>query len=336
MIEAKLVSLMGIGLDGNGVVKMPTDYLLFNHGVSTRDARPQPQYADSLYRLIQSHYKLPGRTLQKIELYWGDVNEVEEQNLSDLYQASSLWPHLWFRDWREMQLLQFVGDAVLYISRAVGYKVADRLREQVMAGLHGCNAEEDRLHVVTHSMGTVILFDILFSARWDPSDVPGHASVEEMRDGLFGVAPNQGHGIRLGSIAMMGSPIGFFSLLSVTASTHNGDGQPLSGHDITPRLELFLKSLYQELGTKLPWYNFVHPGDPIGCPLEKLLPCLLDGASQSIDIQDILTPPTGLDVAVEPVSQTMLALAQAGVAHGSYWQSDLVAQKIAQAIEKAV
>lgn len=315
---------------------MPTDYLLFNHGVSTRDARPQPQYADPLYRLIQSHYKLPGRTLQKIELYWGDVNEAEEQNLLALYQASSIWSQLWFRGWREQQTLQFVGDAALYISRAVGYKVADRIKNQAMDGLRGCNPQEDRLHVVTHSMGTVILFDILFSARWDMPDVPGHDSVEEMRDGLFGVAPNPGQGIRLGSIATMGSPIGFFSLLDVTASGSNAGDQPLSSHDITAHLEQFLESLYQELGAPLPWYNFVHPGDPIGYPLEKLLPCLLDGASQSIDIQDILTPPTGLDIVAEPISQTPLALVQAGEAHGSYWQCDLVARTIVQAIEKAV
>ncbi len=319
---------------------MPTDYLLFNHGVSTRDTRPQPGYADPLFDLVQRHYNAPGRTLKKVALYWGDVNAEEEQKLLDLYRASSIWQQLWFRDLREKQLLQFAGDAALYISRAVGCKVADRLRDQAAAGLKGCNAKEDRLHIVTHSMGTVILFDILFSARWDPLDVPGHASVEEMRDGLFGVSPNPTLGIRLGSVATMGSPIGFFSLLDVTPSgigENDADSHPLSGHDITPRLEQFLKSLYQELGARLPWYNFVHPGDPIGYPLEELLPSLVDGKSQYIDIQDILTHPMSLtDFMTEPFSQTLLALLHGGEAHTSYWQSDLVAQKIAQAIEKAV
>ncbi len=143
---------------------MPTDYLLFNHGVNTREARPQPTYADPLFELIQRYYAAPGRTLKKIALYWGNLNKTEEQKLLQAYQNSSIWPQLWFIDFREKQLLQFAGDAALYISRAVGSKVADALKEQALAGLQGYDPKEDRLHIVTHSMGTVILFDILFSA----------------------------------------------------------------------------------------------------------------------------------------------------------------------------
>jgi hypothetical protein len=341
MVEAKLIPSYEASFYGKGVAEMPTDYLLFNHGVSTRDTRPQPTYADPLFDLVQRHYNAPGRTLKKVALYWGDVNVEEEQKLLKLYQASPIWQDLWFRDLREKQFMQFAGDAALYISRAVGAKVADVLEKQAVAGLKGYDPEEDRLHIVTHSMGTVILFDLLFSARWDPTYMPGHASVEVIRSGLFGVFPNPTQGIRLGSIATMGSPIGFFSLLDVTPAhsleEEDAQGHILSTHDITPRLEMFLESLYRELGTKLPWYNFIHPGDPIGYPLEKLLPSLIDGESKYIDIQDILTHPTSLtDFMTEPFSQTLLALLHGGEAHTSYWQSDLVAQKIAQAIEKAV
>jgi len=319
---------------------MPTDYLLFNHGVSTREARPEPTYADPLFELIQRFYNIPGRTLKKIALYWGDVNKPQEAELLQTYQQSSIWPQLWFRDFREKQLLQFAGDAALYISRAVGAKVADTLKEQAVQGLQGYDAKEDRLHIVTHSMGTVILFDILFSARWDPDYIPGHASVEVIRDGLFGISPDPTQGIRLGSISTMGSPIGFFSLLDVTRTPNelqDAQGHILSTHDITPRLEQFLGALHQELGTKLPWYNFVHPGDPIAYPLEKLLPKLVDGEEKYIDIQDILTHPTSLtDFLTEPFSQTLVALLHGGEAHNSYWQNELVAQKITEAIEKAV
>jgi hypothetical protein len=319
---------------------MPTDYLLFNHGVNTREARPQPSYADPLFELIQRYYTAPGRSLKKIALYWGNVNEAEELKLLRTYQSSSIWQQLWFREFREKQLLQFAGDGALYISRAVGSKVADTLKEQAIAGLQGYDPKEDRLHIVTHSMGTVILFDILFSARWDPDYMPGHASVEAIRAGLFGVSPNPAQGIRLGSISTMGSPIGFFSLLDVTATTEEAQdtqGHILSTHDITPRLEQFLEALHQELGTKLLWYNFAHPGDPIAYPLEKLLPQLVDGESRYIDIQDILTHPTSLtDFLTGPFSQTLFALLHGGEAHNSYWQNELVAQQIVQAIERAL
>jgi hypothetical protein len=189
-------------------------------------------------------------------------------------------------------------------------------------------------------MGTIILFDMLFSARWDPVDAPGHDSVEVIRSGLFGVSPNPGQGIRLGSISTMGSPIGFFSLMDVNQSTEDArdaNGNIISTHDITPRLEKLLDSLFKESGKKLPWYNFLHPGDPIAYPLEKLLPKLVDGKSQYIDIQDILTHLTTLtDLVTEPFSQTLFALLHGGEAHNSYWQSDLVAQQIAHAIERGV
>jgi hypothetical protein len=320
---------------------MPTDYLLFNHGVNTRDARVEHTYADSLFELIQGYYTSydSGRILKKVALYWGNVNEAEESKLLQTYRASSTWSQFWFREFREKQLLQFAGDGVLYISRAVGSRVADTLKEQIIAGLHGCDPETDRLHVVTHSMGTVILFDLLFSARWDTEYMPGHKSVEVLRSILFGVSPNPCEGIRLGSISTMGSPLGFFSLLDVvpTASEPGAQDQILNTHDITPRLEQLLETLHQELETKLPWYNFAHPGDPIACPLEKLLPQLVDGECKYIDIQDILTHPATLtDFLNEPFSQTLLALLHGGEAHRSYWHNETVARKIAEAIVNAV
>jgi len=85
---------------------MPTDYVLFNHGVNTREERPQPGYADQLFELIQRHYTSPqGRTLKKIALYWGDVNEAEEQGLLETYRSSAIWGKLWFLPFREKQLL---------------------------------------------------------------------------------------------------------------------------------------------------------------------------------------------------------------------------------------
>ncbi len=319
---------------------MPTDYILFNHGVNNRSARPEPTYADTLFDLIQEYsHQVHGRSLKKIALYWGDVNKDEEQCLLAAYQASPIWEHLWFRPFREQQLMQFIGDGALYLSRYAGAKVADRLMEQSLMGLQNYQPQEDRMHLVTHSMGTVILFDILFSARWDPDAVPGHASVAAIRQALFGVAPNPTQGIRLSSISTMGSPIGFFSLTDVNSSTQDAtdaNGNILSTHDVTPRMEQMLASLYQELGQKLLWYNFVHPGDPIAYPLEKLLPQLLDGESKYIQAQDILTNLTSLtDVLIDPLSQTLFALLHGGEAHQSYWTSEQVAQKIAEAIETA-
>lgn len=316
---------------------MPTDYVLFNHGVSVRKEPFQPGYADKLFKLIQQH--AAGRNLKPIELYWGDLAEDLEQKLLEKYQGSPIWNKIWFKQFRENQITRFVGDGALYISRYCGSRVADAMAEQAAKGLQGYNPQEDRLHIVTHSMGTVILFDILFSARWDPDYIQGHASVEAIRRNLFGTSPQPTEGIRIGSISTMGSPIGFFTLVDVNQAPEDAkdaNGNIISTHDITPRLEKLLDSLHLELGEKLPWYNFVHPGDPIAYPLEKLLPDLVDGSNKYLDVQDILTHPTSLtDFLTEPASQTLFALLHGGDAHRSYWDSDQVAEKIVQAIEKA-
>jgi hypothetical protein len=320
---------------------MPTDYVLFNHGVNTRDSRPQPDYADALFALIQQHYhQVQGRTLKKIALYWGDVNKEQEQKLLDAYQGSSIWDNLWFQLFRGKQVMQFVGDGALYVSRYGGSRIAEALEKQTIEGLQQPVSGEDRLHIVTHSMGTIILFDMLFSARWDPDYAPGHACVASMREALFGVSPGPEQGIRISSITTMGSPMGFFSLMDVDQSTEDAKddkGNIICTHDITPRLQKLLASLYQEQGKKLPWYNIAHPGDPIAYPIEKLLPQLVDVNSQYIDVHDILTHSISVtDFLTEPLSQSLFALLHGGEAHGSYWHSDEVAKKIAQAIEQAL
>lgn len=317
---------------------MPTDYVLFNHGVNDRDTHLQPTYADSLFNLIQGRCHLaPGHTLKKVALYWGDVNKTAEQQLLMAYQSSAIWEKMWFRSLRETTIMQFVGDGALYLSRYVGAKVADALKEQTFAGLEGFNPKEDRLHMVTHSMGTIILFDMLFSARWDPDYVPGHASVGAIRSLFFGVDPDLDTGIRLGSISTLGSPIGFFSLLDAgnyTEDVTDKQGHVLNTHDITPRLEQMLAGLRNELGQKLPWYNFVHPGDPVAYPLEMLLPQLVDRNNQYIDTQDILISPMHLtDTLTRPVSQDAIALLHGLRAHGEYWESPDVVQMIVHAIE---
>ena len=47
--------------------------------------------------------------------------------------------------------------------------------------------EGDRLHLVTHSWGTVILFDVMFAPRWDDTDLDHDTRrrIQNIREGLF-------------------------------------------------------------------------------------------------------------------------------------------------------
>lgn len=314
---------------------MTTDYILFVHGVNTRDQREKPGYANDLIEGIKSksHNFVP------IPLYWGDVNIDAETQLLDRLKASPLWKDMWFRTFREQQLLQFAGDAALYISRHVGSKVVTRLKIDALRVLQ--NAQPgDRLHLVTHSWGTVILFDILFATRWDDPKASGHEDVMAIRDCIFGLSGENDtthQGIQLASIYTMGSPIAIFSLTSINADPNQPESNS-SSHDITLRLQELLQNLYQARnGAKLPWRNFIHPGDPIAYPLKKLMKDLVDNDEKYIDFQDVITQePRLLDLLKEPISQTTFALLQGGKAHGSYWQSEQVVQEISSILQKNV
>lgn len=330
---------------------MATDYVLFIHGVNTRREGTQPTYADNLIDLIKQT-----TPIEPLVVYWGNVNDQEEKKLRVGYQASSIWNKLWFRDIREQQLVRFAGDTALYLSRYIGANVAAIVAEQV-AKLKDCTAK-DRLHFVTHSLGTIILFDLLFSSRWDQKGTSGRDSVMDIRDTIYGVTgnvPNPEQGIHLGSITTMGSPIGIFSLMDVNPPAVDAQSDPskaTSTHDITPSLVQMLKYLHQELGeSKLPWRNFVHPGDPIASPLEGILPDMVDVNRTYINLQDILVPPDlaedlresmpkgildlTLDLTAEALRQTAFAILDGGHAHGSYWQSPRVAEGITQLIQQS-
>ncbi len=313
---------------------MATDYILFVHGVNTRDKRDNPEYAKELIAGIKSE----SPDIVPIPLYWGDVNEAAEEKLLNRLKASPLWDEMWFKTFREQQLLQFAGDAALYISRHVGCKVVKRLRKDALKVLQDAKPD-DCLHLVTHSWGTVILFDILFATRWDDPEAPGHEEVMEIRDCIFGLSgrdESTHKGIQLASIHTMGSPIAIFSLTSVN-SDPNQLNSGASSHDITLSLQKLLNNLYEvRKGEKLPWRNFIHPGDPIAYPLKKLMNDLVDNEGKYIDFQDLITQEQNLfNFLKEPISQTSLALLQGGEAHGTYWESQKVIQEISSILKKS-
>ncbi len=315
---------------------MATDYVLFIHGVNTRQRSENKTYADDLIRLIEKEVKSksPNLMLKQIPLYWGKVNLEEEQKLLEKFQQSSTWKHLWFQDFRSNQIMQFVGDAALYISRHVGSNVIKALAEQIKKELPQQPSKEDRLHLVSHSWGTVILFDILFAARWDDPKTPAEArrSVQVIRQGIFGVEPSSSQGIRVASIHTMGSPIALFNLINLVSDTTDVRG---STHDIAPGLELLLDRLFQARGQKqLRWRNLMHPGDPIAWPLANIIPDLVDRQKKFLDIEDVVTSNSDVsDIVMLPLAQTPISLlVNGGDAHGSYWKSKDVVNTITKTI----
>lgn len=324
---------------------MATDYILFIHGVNTRNHREEPTYANQLIRLING---LMGDSynLKPIPLYWGDVNIESEQDLMyKVAHADGCWDQLWFQNTRQKTILHFMGDAALYISRSVGSKIVEALNIQIQDGLESAS-KGDRLHLVTHSWGTFILFDILFAARWNDTTIPGHESAMAIRRCFDGLEPNPEEGIRLASIHTMASPIAIFSLLDIVKGENQALGLPeltenqaeqRASHDITPKLKQLVANLtHKEDSNKLPWRNYLHPADPIAWPLDPLIYSLVDGLKQDIEIKDVISKLTFLESLMQPLSQTPLPmLLYGGQAHDSYLSSLQVAQEIVLTIQRS-
>ncbi|WP_017651729.1 hypothetical protein [Fortiea contorta] len=309
---------------------MPTDYVLFVHGVKTPNRGDFQKLASTLFNRIQNSINDKSRVVKPIYSFWGDLNWDAQKELKKGFETSSKWKDYWFRDFRTGQILEFVGDAALYLSRHVGTQVVERLKSDAVSVLRGSNTS-DRLHIITHSWGTVILFDILFARRWeDPLlDVEVRKTVNELRTVLFGLHPSPANGIPLASIHTMGSPLALFSLLNISGNVNGA-----STHDLTPQLITMLENLYNLRKKPLLWRNFAHPGDPIAYPLEGVLPMILDGSDRFLETQDVITD-SG-NILNRPFSQQLVPLLWGGEAHGSYWDNPVVGKTISEVIRSTI
>jgi hypothetical protein len=311
---------------------MATDYILFVHGVKHRNPDEFNRLTQEMLQTVQRTLGNTGRTLKAIPVFWGDLNVQPQASLRQGLEASPQWRNLWMTDFRIKEVIEFAGDAALYLSRHVGAQVVKRFHQQLLPALPGVQpgaspaSSDHRLHLVTHSLGSVILFDVLFAARWDDPTLDRDAStrqtrqlVTQIRNAFFGLGQQPGQGLPIASVHTLGSPIALFSLLSVT-----GD----STHDLTKDLRSLLQSLYHWRGKQaLPWYNYLHPGDPIAYPLQGMMPKLMGNAQLYVHLRDIITEHRGL-----PITVGRLPLLWGGDAHGSYWKSGTVLKTLAAAL----
>jgi hypothetical protein len=96
-----------------------------------------------------------------------------------------------------------------------------------------------------------------------------------------------------------------------------------------------LSMLLTQRKRSLTWRNFVHPGDPIGTPLETIIPHLVQNHDTVLDVKDIVTFGEALaDYFFALWSQTPIALLYGGGAHQSYWKSHKVADAITQTLQE--
>jgi hypothetical protein len=280
--------------------------IYFIHGVATRDA----SYANKLIKLIEEECKrknLPipychagfwGNVLKGTEKLWRDI----EQELQTKKQKNSNFnPEQSFRyqNFRKEYLSYFIGDAFSYLGSDRGKQIRRIIADQLI-DLVQAYPQETELHIVAHSLGTVILWDLLFSERFDPKD-PAH----EIRD-LIGKERGK---LSLSSVTTMGSPIPFLNLTL--------------GID-TNQIEKFIT---QHQGQRLLWNNLINSSDIIAYPIRPLFDSIND-VSKILISDYYLEATSNIFDSVEIAAVVLNSLN----AHTYYLASDKVAKNIVETI----
>ena len=231
--------------------------VFFIHGVATRSV----QYADNLKNLIREEFTQADELLPHFySCFWGnvlgDVGKMWNWVHQDLQELKKVQPQadiddiFRYKKFREGLLSDFVGDVFTYLNLERGVAIRKLIAQQLYDFLKK-NPEENELHIVAHSLGSVILWDVLFSERFSPKD-PAF-SIRAMVNGCNLSESSKLRKFCLKSITTIGSPILFLNTML----------------DVRPEKIKEFANRYQEKPLK--WINIIHSSDVIAYPIRASL-----------------------------------------------------------------
>lgn len=286
--------------------------VFFLHGVATKDA----DYSKPLQNLLREEFVDRKQSLPHFYAgFWGNVLKQTDQMWNwihrDLQEIKTIHPKIEiqeifrYQEMREGFISQFFGDALTYFNSERGLDIRDTIAEQLYKFLKHHPQETD-LHIVSHSLGTVILWDILFSDRF-ASDDPAYT----IRSLIAASHQDSAGKVCLKSLTTMGSPILFFNMMLGV---------------VPEQVETFAATYKTE---PLRWLNLIHASDMIAYPLRS---SLNTARIPHLFFQDqfIQVDANGAEKAARILGQAHAAIA-VGIsdAHSSYWRSCRTAKLVA-------
>lgn len=286
--------------------------IFFIHGVATRDVKYAEPLKIAIREELNKHGVISpcfyssfwGNALSDVDKMWSQIDR-DINTLQHDYPEIDVKDYFRYREFREGFLSEFVGDMFTYLNERRGAEIRKLIAQQLMQFLKE-NSQETDLHMITHSLGSVILWDILFSERFKPNDpafdirsVIHNLSTESKREQVY-----------LKSITTMGSPILFFNtMLGVNSNKIKEFSQRNQSYS-------------------LKWINVIHPSDIIAYPLKSSF-CL--NSSDKLLLKDIYIDPNNnfAAKAARSIGQEIAAMAlDAVTAHAKYWSYERIAQLI--------
>jgi len=226
----------------------------FLHGASVR----QPTYADPLRtRLIEAFTSRDRPIPEFYSSFWGDTlgstNELWDFVQQDL--EAFKWDNpmtdvddvFHYRQRREQLISGFFNDIFKYLNTESGKEIRRTIALQFLNFLTD-NPFEEELHIVVHSLSSVILWDILFSQNYTSSDPARY-----IRGAIEGLSTtSEGRKVKLRSITTLGCPLLIFKDL---VKVENAPIQQFAS---------------RYLGTPLRWVNVIHASDVFAYPLRSV------------------------------------------------------------------
>lgn len=225
--------------------------VFFIHGVNTKNYK----YADVLIKKIKKNITTSANFYSS---FWGNLfNDKKHQVIGyiekDISRACE--KHKKYKNYhndiyryrkrRNELISDFLGDFLIYQNSERGKAIRKVISEQLNQFLEN-HPEQDRIHFIAHSLGSFILWDLLFSDIL-PNNDPAFIFRERLNN------------INLESITTLGSPLLFLKqMLDIDFSVVN---------------HAFEENYRKDSVTahKLRWVNIIHSSDLIAYPLKAAI-----------------------------------------------------------------
>lgn len=277
--------------------------VFFIHGVNTQNSR----YADALVKNIKSNVRSP---INFYSSFWGNLfNDKKHQVIGYIEKdfSRACENHKEYKEYhydiyrykkhRNELISNFLGDFLIYQNPERGKIIRGTICEQLNQFLSN-HPDQTQIHFVTHSLGSFILWDLLFSNTL-PSNDPAFIFRERLS------------GINLESISTMGSPLLFlkqmldidFSVVNHTFEKRRKEDSATSNH--------------------LRWVNIIHSSDLIAYPLKAAIENEITPQVLFFD-QYVWQDANGSEKTLRSLGQSDLAMVVAAEdAHSSYFYDNL-------------
>ncbi|AFY72532.1 hypothetical protein Syn7502_00368 [Synechococcus sp. PCC 7502] len=285
------------------------------HGVATQDSGYGDQFKKKVKEILTQKDKklvLPifyssfwghsfkNKTDQLFNWVRSDVNELSEKckelrgSEQDIYR---------YQEHREGFIARFFGDFLTYLNNDRGASIRRQIFHQFQDFVNN-HPEEQEITISSHSLGTLVLWDLLFA-----KDLPENDSAYEFRK-IFNSSNSK---YKLNGLVTMGSPLLFMRL------KQNIDFSAVDEFVATNK-------------NKLTWINIIHASDLISYPLGNAIKH--DKAKNFFFTDQYLwMHANGSESGALRFGQAHagMALGMAD-AHSSYWNNDVAADLVASLI----